>query len=92
MKKLDLRKQFKELYTPPSKKVVDVDVPKFNFLMIDGVGNPNTSQEYQDALGALYNIAYTLKFGEITEAVQVLDSAGDTPLTADGMGIFVNAE
>ena len=62
MKKLDLRKQFKELYTPPSKQVVTVDVPKFNFLMIDGVGNPNTSQEYQDALNALYGVAYTLKF------------------------------
>ena len=62
MKKLDLRKQFKELYTPPSKNVVTVDVPKFNFLMIDGVGDPNTAQEYQDALAALYAVAYTLKF------------------------------
>jgi len=62
MKKLDLRKQFKELYTPPSKQVVAVNVPKFNFLMIDGVGDPNTSQEYQDALAALYGVAYTAKF------------------------------
>jgi hypothetical protein len=62
MKKLDLRQQFKELYTPPSKNVVLVDVRKFNFLMIDGVGDPNTAQEYQDALAALYAVAYTLKF------------------------------
>jgi hypothetical protein len=62
MKKLDLKKQFKELYTPPSKNVVTVDVPKFNFLMIDGVGDPNSAQEYQDALAALYAVAYTLKF------------------------------
>lgn len=62
MKKLDLRKQFKELYTPPSKHVVAVNVPKFQFLMIDGKGDPNTAQSYQDALAALYGVAYTLKF------------------------------
>jgi hypothetical protein len=37
-------------------------VPKMNFLMIDGMGDPGTSQAYQDAIGALYNVAYTLKF------------------------------
>ena len=30
--------------------------------MIDGRGDPNTSEEYQDALQALYGVAYTLKF------------------------------
>ncbi len=62
MKKLDLRKELKHLYSPSVKQVEIVDVPKMNFLMIDGIGDPNTSQEYQDALGALYNVAYTLKF------------------------------
>lgn len=62
MKKLDLKKQFKEFYSPPKNKIVTVNVPKQNFLMIDGIGNPNTAQEYQDALAALYGVAYTLKF------------------------------
>jgi hypothetical protein len=43
-------------------------------------------------LGVLTTVSYTMKFGRIDEAVQVLDSAGNTPLTSDGMGIFVNAE
>jgi hypothetical protein len=30
--------------------------------MIDGVGDPNTSKEYQEALEALYGVSYTLKF------------------------------
>jgi len=34
----------------------------FAFLMIDGRGDPNASEEYQDALQALYGVAYTLKF------------------------------
>ena len=33
-----------------------------NFLMVDGAGNPNTAQEYKDAVEALYSVSYTLKF------------------------------
>ena len=39
-----------------------VDVPKMKFLMIDGRGNPNTSQEFIDAVEALYGASYTIKF------------------------------
>jgi hypothetical protein len=60
---IDLRKQFKHLYQPSAKKFSIVDVPPLNFLMIDGTGNPNTSQDYRDALEALYGLSYTLKFG-----------------------------
>ena len=60
---IDLRKRFKYLYQPSSKKFSIVDVPPMNFLMIDGTGNPNTSQDYKDALEALYGLSYTLKFG-----------------------------
>ncbi len=60
---IDLRKQFKQLYQPSAKKFSIVDVPPMNFLMIDGAGDPNTSQSYKDALEALYGLSYTLKFG-----------------------------
>jgi len=63
MTAIDLRKQFKHLYQPSAKQFSSVDVPSFNFLMIDGTGNPNTSQDYKDALEALYGLSYTLKFG-----------------------------
>jgi len=60
--KIDLRKEYKQLYSPPVKEVVLVEVPDMAFLMVDGSGDPNTSQEYQNALSALYNVSYTLKF------------------------------
>ncbi len=44
--KVDLRRELKYLYAPSAKDVVAVDVPEMNFLMIDGIGDPNTSQEY----------------------------------------------
>ena len=63
MAKIDLRKQLKHLYNPSKKEVSIVDVPAMNFLMIDGEGNPNTSQAFRDAMEALYAASYTLKFG-----------------------------
>jgi hypothetical protein len=66
MKKLDLRKQLKYLYAPSANKVEIVDVPSFNFAMIDGEIKPGetpaTSQDYQDTIGALYGASFTLKF------------------------------
>lgn len=37
MEKLDLRKQYKNLYQPSAKDVVLVDVPEFHFVMLDGI-------------------------------------------------------
>jgi hypothetical protein len=39
-----------------------VEVPELSFLMIDGHGDPNTSERYQQAVQALYAVSYTLKF------------------------------
>lgn len=61
MSKVDFKKELKELYSPP-KKFVIVDVPEMQFLMVDGHGDPNVAQEYQDALEALYAVAYKIKF------------------------------
>ncbi len=60
--KVDFRKQLRHLYNPSAKEVVVVNVPDMQFLMVDGEGNPNTSQEYQEAVEALYAVAYALKF------------------------------
>lgn len=62
MEKIDLRKALKHLYKPSAKKPEIVDVAEMNFLMIDGEGDPNTSEAFQDAVGALYAASYTLKF------------------------------
>lgn len=62
MKKIDFKKELKHLYKASPKKAEIVDVPQMKFLMIDGKGDPNTSQEFQDAVEALYSLSYTLKF------------------------------
>lgn len=62
MKKVDFKKEFKQLYAPSAKKVSLVTVPPLNFLTISGKGDPNTAQAYKDAISALYSVAYTVKF------------------------------
>jgi len=41
MEKIDYKKELKHLYRSSAKKVEVVEVPKMNFLMIDGDGGPN---------------------------------------------------
>jgi hypothetical protein len=62
VKKIDLKKELKHLYQPSAKAVVQVDVPSFQFLMIDGEGDPNTSAAYAEAVEALFSVSYTVKF------------------------------
>jgi hypothetical protein len=62
MDKVDYKKEYKEFYRPSEKEVTTVSVPAFNFLMIDGQGNPNTSEAYKEAIEALYAVSYTIKF------------------------------
>ncbi len=62
MAKFDYKKDLKELYFPPAKSPVMVEVPEMNFLMVDGTGNPNESKQFQEAIEALYGLSYTAKF------------------------------
>lgn len=62
MEKLDLRKKYKTFYSPSASEFSLVDLPALQYLMIDGYGDPNTSQLYTDAIQTLYSLAYTLKF------------------------------
>ncbi|GAA4441158.1 GyrI-like domain-containing protein [Actinokineospora soli] len=62
VEKYDVKKVHKGLYSPPSGEFSVVEVPEFQYLAVDGRGDPNTSAEYAAAVEALYGVAYTLKF------------------------------
>jgi len=62
MAKIDFKKELKHLYNPSTKKVEIVDVPMMDFLIVNGSGDPNTAQEYKDAVEALFAVSYALKF------------------------------
>lgn len=74
MPKIDLKKELKHLYQPSAKEVIQVEVPSFQFLMIDGAGDPNTSQRYAEAVEALFSVSYTAKF-MVKKGAQKIDYA-----------------
>lgn len=59
--RLDLRKSLHHLYAPPAGAVEVVEVPPMKYIMVDGAGEPNGTP-FQVAVGAIYSLAYTLKF------------------------------
>lgn len=58
--KIDIKKQYKHLFAPKREPHL-VEVPRFQYLMIDGEGSPQGAA-FQDAISALYSTAYTTKF------------------------------
>lgn len=60
--KVDLKRQLKHLYAPPAGRFVTVEVPVMQYLMVDGSGDPNTSDQYRDAVEWLYSVSYPAKF------------------------------
>lgn len=64
--KTDFKKTFSS-YKARRDTFSVVDIPKLQYLMIDGHGDPNTAPEFADALAALYPIAYKLKFASKNE-------------------------
>jgi hypothetical protein len=61
MSKVDLKKEFKPLYTAFDHAVDLINVPALNYLRIDGNGDPATSAAFDAAVEALYALAYGIK-------------------------------
>jgi len=63
---LNLKQDFKHLFTASAKAPQLVDVPRLNFLRIDGAiepsHGPSDSPRFAENLQALYGASYTLKF------------------------------
>lgn len=59
--KFDFKKEL-DAYRARHGEFSVVDLPELQYLMLDGQGDPNDSAPFAAAIGALYSIAYTLKF------------------------------
>lgn len=62
MKTFEHLKVLSRLYSQKKNEVSSLKVPRMNFLVIDGTGSPNNNPAYSEAVGALYALAYHLKF------------------------------
>jgi hypothetical protein len=90
MKKIDYKKELKHLYNASKKEVEIIEVPPMNFLMVDGRGDPNGSEEFQQAIEALFSVSYALKF--IIKKGDIGIDFGVMPLEglwwSDDLGVF----
>lgn len=67
MEKIDFKKVYKQFYMPKKIPTI-IDVPTFNYIAIEGKGNPNEQDgEYQEALQLLYAIVFTIKMSKMGE-------------------------
>ena len=63
----DFKKEYKEFYMPKDKPEI-VTVPAANYIAVRGAGDPNEPDgAYQQAIGVLYAVAYTLKMSDRTD-------------------------
>ena len=63
----DYKKEYKEFYMPGNKPQI-VTVPKASYIAVRGKGDPNEEGgAYQQAIGVLYAVAYTLKMSYKTD-------------------------
>ena len=63
----DFKKEYKEFYMPKNKPEI-VTVPAANYIAVRGTGDPNEEGgTYQQAIGILYVVAYTLKMSYKTD-------------------------
>ena len=60
----DYKKEYKDLYLPKTQPSI-IEVPKINYLVVRGSGNPNAEDsEYKQSIGLLYAIAFTIKMSK----------------------------
>lgn len=65
MEKLDFKKVYKQFYMPKKSPSI-IELPAFNYVAIEGKGNPNEQEgEYQEALQLLYAIVFTIKMSKM---------------------------
>ena len=63
----DFKRAYKEFYMPKNRPEIVV-VPRANYIAVKGAGDPNEAGgAYQQAIGILYAVAYTLKMSYKTD-------------------------
>jgi hypothetical protein len=100
MKNLDYKKDFKNLYLPPTRPMF-VDVSPALYATVRGHGNPNDNVEFQSAMHALYAVTYGVKMlpkkgiqpeGYYPYTVFPLEGLWDMDVTDTGSGVRLDKD
>ena len=81
MEKIDFKKSLKHLFGPSPKDFSIVEVPRMQFLMIDGHGDPNTAKEIAHRLN---EITFNANLTQAIHLIGQLKTAlGEEPLSGE---------
>lgn len=86
--KTDFKKTDKAFYTGKVGRWDAVELPEMSFLMIDGQGAPG-GPAYARALGALYPVAYGVKFAQKSQGADFVVPPLEALWWADDPSVFV---
>lgn len=93
MQKIDYKRKYREVYTQPEDTPTIVDVPQFNFLKIDGAGDPNHSPDFTAAVETLYPLSYEIRsIVKETNDIQFVVMPLEGLWWADDMDAFTGGE
>ena len=92
MDKVDFKKLMKPYWQPPADRFTVVEVPRLNFLMVDGQGDPNTSADYMAAMQWLYGVSYAVKFASKAAGKDYGVAPLEALWWADDMSSFVTGD
>jgi len=59
--KLDLKKAQKDIFNVKEHEYKKVTCPRSYYIALDGKGDPNNNEEYENIVGTLYKMAYSIK-------------------------------
>lgn len=91
MEKIDYKKKYKELYLPKKTPSI-IDVPKINYIIVSGEGNPNTSKDYKEAMEILYGLSFTIKMSKMKEETKIKDYFEYVVPPLEGLWWFKNGQ
>lgn len=59
--KLDLKKAQRDIFNVKEHEYKKATCPRSYYIALDGKGDPNNNEEYQNIVGTLYKMAYSIK-------------------------------
>lgn len=92
MDKVDLKKAMKPYWSPPLGRFEMVEVPRLNFLMVDGRGDPSTAPGYANAVQWLFSASYAVKFASKAQGRDYTVAPLEGLWWADDMASYVTGD
>lgn len=91
MEKIDLKKKIRTAFSGKKNPSL-VEIPPMKYVTVSGKGDPNNSEDFNEAVAVIYGMAYTLKFEEKKQGRDFTVPPMEGQWWADDPGVFHESE